>query len=173
MSYDLTKWALTAAPARTPRDRLVLATLATFAGPGGAAAWPSVRRVAALTRLTPRSVRRALSSLCAAGLIERRARLGAEGQMSNVYEFPGFTQPGKPPAPAPPSWRSWRPQEKAIPDHLTADELASRVASILAWAEEDPDRQNKEVLDKAWRTNRQRRSQSGPFHPVWGARRGR
>lgn len=98
MSIEAINWALNHAPIPTDRKdaaalAITLIALANHAGPDGAEAFPSVDRMIGYTRLSRRTVQRALRSLEELGLIRkgntrvRDARIERADQRPQVYDL--------------------------------------------------------------------------------------
>ncbi|MEU4807440.1 helix-turn-helix domain-containing protein [Actinosynnema sp. NPDC023587] len=98
MSIEAINWALNHAPIPTDRKdaaalAITLIALANDAGPDGTEAFPSVERMIGYTRLSRRTVQRALRSLEELGLIRkgntrvRDARIERADQRPQVYDL--------------------------------------------------------------------------------------
>ncbi|MFC6091639.1 helix-turn-helix domain-containing protein [Saccharothrix lopnurensis] len=98
MSIEAIDWALNAAPIPTDRKdatalAITLIALASHAGPDGSEAFPSVERMTRCTRLSRRTVQRALRSLEELGLIKpgstryRNTRIGRADLRPQVYDL--------------------------------------------------------------------------------------
>jgi DNA-binding transcriptional ArsR family regulator len=98
MSIEAINWALNTAPIPTDRKdaaalAVTLIALANHAGPDGSEAFPSVERMQRYTRLSRRTVQRALRSLEELGLIRkgntrvRDARIERADQRPEVYDL--------------------------------------------------------------------------------------
>lgn len=77
MSVYVTTWAWEHAPDDlTSGQMLVLLAVADHAGPDGTEAWPTIARLAAMSRLSESAVQRALKELVARGLLLREINAG-------------------------------------------------------------------------------------------------
>jgi DNA-binding MarR family transcriptional regulator len=91
MSVQATSWAWN--QSTTTTEKLVLLALADHAWPDGTHAYPSISRLARMTGLTERSVRRAISSLIEKDLIVREINAGGTpdyriDRRPNLYTLP-------------------------------------------------------------------------------------
>lgn len=70
MSVRVMAWAFDSAPTTTGIDQLVLLAIADHTDDAGVGAYPSIARLAAKTRLSKRSVQRAIRNLENAGVLK-------------------------------------------------------------------------------------------------------
>lgn len=93
MAVQVMAWVFEHAPKDLkPSEMLVALVLADHANPEGGLAYPSVPRMARMTRLGERTVQGALQSLAAQGVIKRH--MAANGPRPDVYCFPAFRGAG-------------------------------------------------------------------------------
>lgn len=94
MSVHVTAWVYDHAPTDlSPGEMLVALVLADHANPEGGNAYPSIPRIAAMTRLTQRSVIRSLQRLVALGVIAVTHE--ATNRRPTVYGFRAFSRGDK------------------------------------------------------------------------------
>ena len=119
-------WAISQEYTLSATDCLVLLALTEHTGCDSGEAWPSVGRLAAMTPLCERSVKRALKRLREAHIIEARpATVHGHKQKSTVYRLP-FLEPAesasvKPPADWPLLWPALNKADAALNKPLSEE----------------------------------------------------
>ena len=96
MSVRLMSWAFHEAPTTRKGDLLVLLVLADHAHDDGGGAYPSVRTIADLARMSERGVQTALGHLRDAGIITVDGRTATGTRIYRILSTPAMAAPPQP-----------------------------------------------------------------------------
>lgn len=150
-AYVPHEWLAPHAP-YTSTDRLVLMAFALYLNRKSWQCWPSVRSLAARTKLSRSTVQRSIKRLVALGVIVKiETQYGSHGQASNVYTFDPVSSGDRPPVIAPRAPVAHdRPNSRSTKQQKNSDGVGARPFGGFAsghFTETDPTSAEQSRLD--------------------------